>query len=53
MSTFKDLLRIDLGGKWYVQILKILIALVGGYLLVVLLAYLASLILGIFGFAFR
>ena len=52
MPTFKDLLRINLGGKWYVRILKVCVAIVGGFLLMILLSGSYAFVRGFFS-AFR
>jgi len=37
-SPLKNIFRIDLSGRWYVRVLKVCIALIGGWLLVALLS---------------
>jgi hypothetical protein len=39
MFTVKDVFKIDLGGKWYIRVLKVCIALVGAWVLVALVFF--------------
>jgi hypothetical protein len=43
----KDILKIDMGGKWYVRILKVCIAIIGAILLVAVLFFLYGFIRGV------
>jgi hypothetical protein len=48
-SRFRDVLRIDLGGRWYVRLLKVCIAVIGAYLLVLLIFILYGFVKGVLG----
>jgi hypothetical protein len=40
LLAVKNIFKIDLGGKWYVRVLKVCIAIVGAWLLVAILFFL-------------
>jgi hypothetical protein len=47
MFTVKDVLKLDLSGKWYVRVLKVCITIVGAWLLVALLFFLYGFLKGV------
>jgi hypothetical protein len=48
-SRFRDVLRIDLSGRWYVRLLKVCIAVIGAFLLVLLIFFLYGFVKGALG----
>jgi len=48
-SRFRDVLRIDLSGRWYLRLLKVCIAVIGAFLLVLLIFFLYGLVKGALG----
>ena len=52
MLTVKDVFKLDLSGKWYIRVLKVCIAIVGGWVLVALLFLIYGFLKGVIS-AFR
>jgi hypothetical protein len=48
-SRFRDVLRVDLSGRWYIRLLKVCIAAIGAFLLVALIFFLYGLAKGVLG----
>ena len=48
-SSFGDLLRIDLGGRWYIRIFKVCLALIGAFLLFALVSIVYGFLKGMIG----
>jgi hypothetical protein len=46
MYTIKDVLRLDLGGRWYVRVLKVCIALVGSLVLLAVVFFVYGFVYG-------
>lgn len=48
-SRFSELLSVDLSGRWYIRLLKVVIAVIGAVLLVAVIFFLYGLIRGVLG----
>lgn len=46
MTTIRDIFKIDLGGRWYVRVLKVCVALIGGWVLVAIVFFVYGFVRG-------